>query len=84
MKLDALRFGLAFGILWSAAVLIMPLMEVFGGWGSGLVRGVGSIYIGYKPTVGGAVIGAIWAFFDGGIFGLVLSFIYNKLVDLKK
>ncbi|MFC1568100.1 bacteriophage holin [Candidatus Margulisiibacteriota bacterium] len=84
MKLDALKFGLAMGIVWAVAVLLMPLMGLIGGWGSALVKGIGGLYIGYQPTIGGAIIGMIWAFFDMGIFGLVIALIYNKLIDLKK
>lgn len=84
MKLDALRFGVAGGIIWSLAVLLMPLMGLCGGYGSFLVNGIGKLYIGYQPTPVGALIGAVWAFFDMGIFGLVVALVYNKLLDLKK
>lgn len=84
MKLDALKFGLACGIVWSVGVLLLPLMGLIGGYGSALVKAIGSLYIGYEPTVGGAVLGAIWAFFDVGIFALIIALIYNKLVGLKK
>jgi len=86
MKLDALKFGLACGISWSLAVLFLPLLTglIGGGYGSGIIKGIGSLYIGYQANLVGAIIGAIWAFFDVGVFGLMIALIYNKLVDLKK
>ena len=82
MKLDALKFGLAAGILWALAVLCLGIIDMWG-WGGGLVKGLGSLYIGYQAGIGGAVLGMIWAFFDGGIGALILALIYNKLLGSK-
>lgn len=84
MKLDAIKFGLTLGIVWAGGVLCLAIMDGLWGWGGGLVRGIGSLYIGYKPTVGGAIIGAIWAFFDAGIGGVIVAAIYNWLVGMGK
>jgi len=78
-KLDVKALGLTLGIIWSAALLIMGIAAMFFSYGNGLVRAMGSIYIGYQATILGSLIGAIWGFFDAGICGLLIAWLYNKL-----
>ena len=49
------------------------------GWGIALVDAISSLYIGYSPSVLGAIIGAFWGFVDGYIAGVVIAWLYNKL-----
>ncbi len=84
MKLDALKFGIACGIVWAGAVLCLGIMSEVLNWGTPLVKGLGGLYLGYKASPGGIVIGTVWALFDGAIGGFILAVIYNKLVSLKK
>ena len=48
------------------------------------MRVMSSIYIGYEPGFWGGIIGDIWGFFDGGVFGLALGLVYNLLTPTKK
>lgn len=80
MKLHSAKFGLAFGILWAAATLIMGLTSTFWGYGNAWVEFIGTMYIGYAPTIVGAIIGMVWGFFDAFIGAFLLAWIYNKLV----
>ena len=80
MKLDAVKFGLACGLVWAGAVLCLGLMGDYLHWGIGMVKGLGSLYLGYKPTLGGAVVGMVWAFFDGGSGGWAVATLYNWLL----
>ena len=80
MKLNIKAFGLALGIVWAVGVMIMGIIVmIFQNYGAGFVDALGSLYIGYKATVLGVVIGGAWAFVDAGIFGLVVAWVYNKL-----
>ncbi|MFH1575999.1 MAG: hypothetical protein ABID35_00490 [Candidatus Margulisiibacteriota bacterium] len=83
MKLDAVKFGLTLGIVWAGCVLSLGITSMFG-FGAGLVKAIGSIYIGYGAGIGGAAIGTVWAFLDMGVGGLIIALIYNKLLDLGK
>lgn len=83
MKLDALKFGLACAIIWSASVLLMGLLTGYIAWGGGLVKALGTLYLGYKTGLSGAIIGTVWAFCDAGIGGFVLAWLYNALVGKK-
>jgi hypothetical protein len=49
------------------------------GWGNALVAALPSLYIGYGPSIVGAIVGAIWAFIDGFVAGPVVAWIYNAL-----
>jgi len=80
MKLDVVKFGWACAILWGACVLSMGIMSGFVNWGTPLVKGLSSLYIGYNTTPAGIIIGTIWALLDAGIGGCLLAWIYNKLV----
>ncbi len=41
---------------------------------------IGSFYLGFGPTLGGALIGAVWGFAIGFVFFALAAWIYNKLV----
>ena len=79
VKLDIRAFGLASGILWGSGLLIMGLVSTFSNYGSQWINMLSSVYIGYKSTVTGSIIGGLWGFIDAGIGGLLLAWIYNKL-----
>ncbi|MFA5097814.1 MAG: bacteriophage holin [Candidatus Margulisiibacteriota bacterium] len=84
MKLDSVKFGLTLGIIWAGAVFALALMSTYLSWGTGLMKGLGSLYLGYKPTLIGALTGMIWAFFDAGIGGWLVAVIYNWMLDMGK
>lgn len=84
MKLDTLRFGLTLGIVWAGCVLSLGFLDSMMGWGGGMVKGIGSLYIGYKPTILGSLIGMVWAFFDAGVGGVIVAALYNWMLDLGK
>ncbi len=70
--------GVAIGVLWAIYVLFCGIAAMFG-WGVALVEALSSLYIGYGPSVSGALIGAVWGFIDGYIAGVVIAWIYNSL-----
>ena len=79
-KLNIKAFGLAAGIIWAAGIIIMGIIAMIApGYAGGFVIILGSMYIGYKATVIGCLIGGIWGFIDAGIGGLALAWLYNKL-----
>ena len=81
MKLDVRAFGLAMGILWSAGVFVLDVaaMVMPGRWGEAIISILSNVYVGYEPSILGAVIGAAWAFADGLVGGVLLAWLYNKL-----
>ena len=80
MKLDALRLGAAFGIVWAVGVIVLTLGARFYGWGGGAVDVLASVYVGYATTWVGLVIGAIWGYAYGFIGGFLVGWVYNYLL----
>ena len=78
-KLNVKAFGLSLGIVWGAGVLIMGITAMFFGYSAPFVASLSTFYLGYKATVLGSIIGAVWGFVDAGIGGVVIAWLYNKL-----
>lgn len=70
--------GIAVGLLWSFYIFFCGIVAIFG-WGLELVKVMSSLYIGYEASILGAFIGALWAFADGYIAGLIVGWIYNRI-----
>ncbi len=77
LKLNAKALGLSLGIVWGAAMLILGLVNMHSMFGSGIMHGMSTLYIGYKPTIPGSIIGGIWGLFDAGIGGVIIAWLYN-------
>lgn len=77
-KCQPLALGIAIGVLWAIYVFFAGIFATFG-WGTALVTTLGSLYIGYAPSILGAIIGAIWALIDGFVAGVVIAWIYNMI-----
>jgi hypothetical protein len=77
--LSPVAFGLAAGVIWAVALFVAAIIHMIGGtaYGAGMVTSLSHVYIGYSATFGGAVIGALWGFFDIGIGFLVFAWLYN-------
>ena len=80
MKLDALRLGTAFGIVWAVGVIVLTLGARFYGWGGAAVDVLASVYVGYATTGTGMVIGALWGYAYGFIGGFLVGWVYNYLL----
>jgi hypothetical protein len=50
------------------------------GWGAAMAEIVGSFYVGFEPSLGGALIGAVWGFVVGFVFFAGGAWLYNRLV----
>ena len=77
-KCQPLALGIAIGVLWSVSIFFAAIAAMFG-WGTAFVQVIASFYIGYGASIGGAIIGAIWAAVDGFVGGYLLAWIYNKV-----
>ena len=79
-RLDPKAFGLAFGILWGGSLVFMGLLAMVCSWAQPFVDFLSVMYVGYSVTVVGILIGAVWGFLDGFIGGVLLAWLYNKLL----
>lgn len=72
--------GLALGLSWAIAVFLLGIAASLFGWGVDVAAALASLYIGYGPSFVGAVAGAVWAFADGFIFGIMIAWFYNRFL----
>jgi hypothetical protein len=79
MRIKAVPFGIAFGIVDAAVFFLYGVLAALFGWGAGLAEIIGSFYAGFGPTVGGALIGAVWGFVVGFVFLALGASLYNML-----
>lgn len=76
-RLSIKGLGLALGLTWGAGVFLLGLAGALG-WGRPIVELLGSGYLGYGPSLGGSLIGGLWAFVDGAVGGIVIAWLYNR------
>ena len=72
----SLRISL--GISWLICIVFIGIAAIFG-WGTGWVKGLSSLYLGYGASLLGILIGAGWVFLDDFIGGVLIAWIYNRV-----
>ncbi len=82
-KLNALKFGLAGGIVSAIYIFAITLGAVLGfnglfAW-TLLIKGIYG-FLGYNVSYLGAILGAIYGFLDGFIITYLFAWVYNKLL----
>jgi hypothetical protein len=87
MRLNIRAMTFALSILWAAAVLVTGLANIFWpNYGTGFLKLLASVYPGYKASgsIGDLINGILYAFVDGGLFGLVFAWLYNRFLGRSK
>lgn len=77
MRLNTRAFAIAGGTLSSATVFCVTLLYMVGPGPGTTLEGLSGILFGYSVTVGGAFVGAMWAYAYGFVAAAVLAFVYN-------
>lgn len=83
-RLDVKAFGLSLGIVWGGLSFVLGIVDMLYFWGSTWGRMMTMVYIGYRPTVFGSIIGGVWGFLYASILGFVVARLYNNLVEENK
>ena len=78
--LGVVSFGLAVGVTSAILVFLLGLAAALFGWGVPLAAVLSSLYIGFGSTFVGSITGAVWAFVDGLLFGLMIAWFYNRFL----
>lgn len=76
-KICPRALGLAIGIMWGLAVLVMGLLSHFYNYGVSFVESLNTLYIVYDSSIQGSFIGGIIGFVGGFLFGFILAWLYN-------
>lgn len=80
-RISLCHLGFALGLVWGVGLLLLGLISYSNGYGAEFIKVMGSIYIGYAPTVAGSIVGLFWGFIDAFITGVVIAWIYNYCAD---
>ena len=78
MKLNAVKFGIAAGLVWGIYVFAISLIAETG-YALGLVQALGQLYIGDSASLGGAFLGFIYGFLDAFIGFYLIGLFYNMM-----
>jgi hypothetical protein len=79
MKLNVKAFALTCALMWGVALPLVTWWVMALEGASTDPTWLGHIYRGYSLTLGGSLIGAMWAFFDGLIGGAIFAWLYDVL-----
>ncbi|MBR9701855.1 hypothetical protein GOV13_02945 [Candidatus Pacearchaeota archaeon] len=80
VRLNALKFGLAMGILCALSMVIFSLWVIYVGTGAEWISMMAQFYFGYSTSVKGTLLGAVYGFVDGFVGGFAFAWIYNRLL----
>jgi len=92
VKLDATVFGLILGLIIGLIIFIATNWLIIAGGhvdpSGEIIIGphlelLGQFFIGYKVTFFGSIIGFVYGFATGSIFGTLISWVYNKIIYLR-
>ena len=78
MQLSIKGLALALGVTWAISVFLLGLSAWLFNWGNEWVDIIATVYRGYGQSFLGALIGAVFAFIDGVIGGVLIAWFYNK------
>lgn len=77
MKLNAKAFALTCGSIWGLAIFLLTWWIIAFEGSTGEITLIGRIYRGYSISPAGSLIGLVWAFVDGLLFGAIFAWLYN-------
>lgn len=77
MKLNVKSFALVSGLIWGFALFLFTWWIIGFEGSTGEITLIGRIYRGYHISPIGSLIGLVWAFVDGLLFGAIFAWLYN-------
>lgn len=77
-KLSPVGLGLSLGVLWGLSLFVMGLLAHYYAYGHPFVAGIGTLYLGYEPSLRGSIIGGVIGLIDGFITGFLIAWLYNR------
>lgn len=77
MKLNVKALALASGVFWGAGLFVLTWWMIAFGGATNETTMIGRLYLGYRISPLGSVIGLAWAFVDGLICGTIFAWLYN-------
>lgn len=79
MKLNVQAFALTCGIIWGVGLFLITWWLILISGASDETIFIGRIYLGYRISPLGSIIGLVWASVDGLIGGAIFAWLYNRI-----
>lgn len=76
-KISVKSVALSLGLLWGVCLFLMTLLSHYTGYASVFLSIVADVYVGYKVTPMGSIVGLVYGFLDGFIGVYVFVWIYR-------
>jgi hypothetical protein len=77
MKLNVKSLSITCGLVWGVALFLLTWWIIIFDGATGEATFIGRVYRGYSISPTGSLIGLVWAFVDGLIFGAIFAWLYN-------
>jgi hypothetical protein len=84
MKLNVQAFALTCGIILGVGLFLITWWIILIGGATGEPTIIGRVYLGYRISPLGSIIGLAWASADGFIGGALFAWLYNRINSLTK
>lgn len=81
MKLNVKAFALTCGLILGGGLFFITWWIILTGGATGESTFIGRVYLGYRISPLGSIIGLTWAFVDGLIGGGIFAWLYNRIVS---
>lgn len=81
MQLSLKGMAIASGLLWGCGILVAGLLNLANAnYAEAFLQVMSSLYPGFHAshTFGDVVVGALYGVLDGGLAGLIFSWLYNS------
>ncbi|UCC73504.1 MAG: hypothetical protein JSV86_02790 [Gemmatimonadota bacterium] len=78
MRLSAMAFGLASGVLLALAGFVATLFSMWFGAGY-TINVLAAVYFGYSWSFVGALLALVWGFVYGFVGGWIFATVYNAM-----
>jgi hypothetical protein len=79
MKLNVKAFALTCALIWGFGLFVLTWWVIATSGATGETTLIGRLYLGYKITPLGSVIGLVWALVDGFVGGAIFAWLYNLI-----
>ena len=83
-ELNLKAFALTAGITWGLVVLLTTYWFIIMCYDGHTLIKLSKIYLGYKITWFGGIIGFLWGFVDGVVVGGFFAWLYNRFAGKQK
>jgi len=77
-KLRILPTAMGLGVTWALGVILLGWISSTG-WGARFVDMLSSVYVGFRPTFIGGIVGGLWAFTDAFVTGVLFVLVFNAV-----